>query len=96
MIERALLMTGGNRAEAARRLNINRQLLYDKVRRYGIGVSGNRTEDVTIADGGDDARSEKNLGPARIQSLARPLPYIFRGSFRSDWKEDKGQGCFLV
>ncbi len=59
MIERALLMTGGNRAEAARRLNINRQLLYDKVRRYGIGVSGNRTEDVTIADGGDDTGSGK-------------------------------------
>ena len=50
MIERALLATGGNRAEAARRLNINRQLLYDKVRRYGIGLSGNRTEDVNAAD----------------------------------------------
>ena len=53
MIERTLLATGGNRAEAARRLNINRQLLYDKVRRYGIGVSGSRTEDVNIADSAD-------------------------------------------
>ncbi len=41
MIERTLLATGGNRAEAARRLNINRQLLYEKIRRYGIEVSGN-------------------------------------------------------
>ncbi len=62
MIERALSMTGGNRAEAARRLNINRQLLYDKVRRYGISVSGNRTEDVSIADNGGDR------GSGRIQS----------------------------
>ena len=59
MIERALLMTGGNRAEAARRLNINRQLLYDKVRRYGIGVSASRTEDVAMADGKDHAGSGK-------------------------------------
>ena len=50
MIERALFAAHGNRAEAARRLNINRQLLYEKVRRYEIGMSGNRTDDVSLAD----------------------------------------------
>jgi two-component system NtrC family response regulator len=36
MIRRALEGCGGNRAEAARRLNINRQLLYAKMQRYGL------------------------------------------------------------
>jgi DNA-binding NtrC family response regulator len=36
MIRRALLAAAGNRAEAARRLGIHRQLLYEKLRRYGI------------------------------------------------------------
>jgi two-component system NtrC family response regulator len=36
MIRRALADCAGNRAEAARRLGIHRQLLYEKVRRYGI------------------------------------------------------------
>jgi DNA-binding NtrC family response regulator len=36
MIRRALAATQGNRAEAARRLGIHRQLLYEKMRRYGI------------------------------------------------------------
>jgi DNA-binding NtrC family response regulator len=36
MIRRALEASGGNRAEAARNLGINRQLLYEKLRRYGI------------------------------------------------------------
>jgi DNA-binding NtrC family response regulator len=36
MIRRALVACGGNRAEAARGLNINRQLLYTKAQRYGL------------------------------------------------------------
>jgi DNA-binding NtrC family response regulator len=36
MIRRALVAFGGNRTEAARRLNINRQLLYTKAQRYGL------------------------------------------------------------
>ncbi len=36
MIRHALDAAGGNRAEAARRLNIHRQLLYEKLRRYGL------------------------------------------------------------
>jgi DNA-binding NtrC family response regulator len=36
MIENALEACGGNRAEAARRLNIHRQLLYAKMQRYGL------------------------------------------------------------
>jgi DNA-binding NtrC family response regulator len=39
MIRRALDAAGGNRAEAARRLNIHRQLLYEKLRRYGLEPS---------------------------------------------------------
>ena len=39
MIRRALLACGGNRTEAARRLNINRQLLYTKAQRYGLNNS---------------------------------------------------------
>lgn len=36
MIRSALSETGGNRAEAARRLGIRRQLLYTKLRQYGV------------------------------------------------------------
>ena len=36
MIARALDACAGNRTEAARRLNINRQLLYTKMQRYGL------------------------------------------------------------
>ena len=36
MIRRALAAAAGNRAEAARRLGIHRQLLYEKLKRYGI------------------------------------------------------------
>ena len=46
MIRRALDASAGNRTEAARRLNINRQLLYAKMQRYGLGdaeLSGNPT-----------------------------------------------------
>jgi two-component system NtrC family response regulator len=52
MILRALDTCGGNRTEAARRLNINRQLLHTKMQRYGlIKTSGNPTDGV----GKDDA-----------------------------------------
>ncbi len=51
LIRRALAACGGNRAEAARRLNIHRQLLYEKMRRYDLDVSANRTGGVGEADG---------------------------------------------
>jgi two-component system NtrC family response regulator len=53
MIRQALAACGGNRTEAARRLNINRQLLYTKMQRYGIAepaVSGKPTPPVGKAD----------------------------------------------
>ncbi|MCW3474143.1 sigma-54-dependent transcriptional regulator [Limobrevibacterium gyesilva] len=50
MIRRALDAAGGNRAEAARRLNIHRQLLYEKMRRHGLDMSANRTGSVGNAD----------------------------------------------
>lgn len=46
MIRQALAASGGNRAEAARRLGIHRQLLHEKLKRHGIemdGASANRT-----------------------------------------------------
>jgi two-component system NtrC family response regulator len=43
LIRRALGRSDGNRAEAARMLNINRQLLYAKMGRYGLDVSEDRT-----------------------------------------------------
>jgi two-component system NtrC family response regulator len=53
MIRKALEACGGNRAEAARRLNINRQLLYAKMQRYDVDnddVSANPTPGVGKAD----------------------------------------------
>jgi DNA-binding NtrC family response regulator len=53
MITRALQETGGNRAEAARRLGIHRQLLYSKAEKYGIDIddpSGDQTGSVVNPD----------------------------------------------
>jgi DNA-binding NtrC family response regulator len=53
MIRKALDACGGNRTEAARRLNINRQLLYTKMQRYGLTdgeVSGKPTSSVVKDD----------------------------------------------
>ncbi len=52
MIRAALAESGGQRAEAARRLGIHRQLLYEKMRRYGLEASGSRTERVGESDDG--------------------------------------------
>ncbi len=49
MIRRTLLASGGNRAQAAERLGIRRQLLYQKLEKYGL-VSRNGTDDVPEAD----------------------------------------------
>jgi DNA-binding NtrC family response regulator len=40
LIRRALERSGGNRSEAAKMLNINRQSLYAKLKRYGLDASG--------------------------------------------------------
>lgn len=50
LIRRALARTSGNRAEAARLLGIHRQLLYAKIRRYGLDLSAERTDGVGEAD----------------------------------------------
>jgi len=50
LIRRALERSNGNRAEAARLLNIHRQLLYTKMKRYGLDVSEEQTEGVGEAD----------------------------------------------
>jgi len=51
LIRRALARSAGNRAEAARLLNIHRQLLYTKMKRYGLELSEDRTDAVGGADG---------------------------------------------
>ena len=50
LIRRALAASGGNRAQAAEQLGIRRQLLYQKLERYGPAVSANATDDVPEAD----------------------------------------------
>jgi two-component system NtrC family response regulator len=57
MIVHALDACGGNRAEAARRLSINRQLLYTKMQRHGVTaqLSPGPTPAVGKADADDDA-----------------------------------------
>ncbi|MBC7636949.1 MAG: sigma-54-dependent Fis family transcriptional regulator [Acetobacteraceae bacterium] len=50
MIRRAIAASGGNRAEAARRLGVQRQLLYDKMRRYGLDLSAEATQAVGNPD----------------------------------------------
>jgi DNA-binding NtrC family response regulator len=52
MISRALAVAGGNRARAAEQLGIRRQLLYDKIARYGLEASFNRTVGVPDEDTG--------------------------------------------
>ena len=51
LIRRALAASGGNRAQAAEKLGIRRQLLYQKLGRYGLEMSPNATEGVPEADG---------------------------------------------
>ena len=46
LIRRALAKSEGNRAEAARVLGIHRQLLYAKMKRYGLDASEDRTDRV--------------------------------------------------
>jgi DNA-binding NtrC family response regulator len=50
LIRRALDAAGGNRAQAAERLGIRRQLLYQKLARYGFDVSPNETRSVPEGD----------------------------------------------
>jgi len=50
LIRRALHAAGGNRADAARRLGIPRQALYDKLRRYGLDMSEIPTHPVGKSD----------------------------------------------
>ena len=50
MIQRALAESGGNRSEAARRLGIHRQRLHEKLRLYGLELSGVRTDGVVNPD----------------------------------------------
>jgi DNA-binding NtrC family response regulator len=53
MIRAALTAAGGNRAQAAKQLGIRRQLLYEKIARYGLDESGSRTPRVSDPDGDD-------------------------------------------
>ena len=59
----ALRETDGNRAGAARRLGIQRQLLYAKIERYGLGTSGvDLSSDTTGDVGNPDASSVLDPG----------------------------------
>ena len=56
LIQRALAACGGNRAQAAERLGIRRQLLYQKLERYGLALSPNGTGPVPEDDSADPVR----------------------------------------
>jgi two-component system NtrC family response regulator len=60
MISRALIASSGNRTQAAERLGIRRQLLHEKLARYGLEPSANRTERVREEDEGRPQRSHNN------------------------------------
>jgi two-component system NtrC family response regulator len=51
LIEKALKKHSNNRADAARALGINRQMLYTKIKRYGLDLSGFETDGVRESDG---------------------------------------------
>jgi DNA-binding NtrC family response regulator len=51
MIRRAIAASGGNRAQAAEKLGIRRQLLYQKLSRYSLEVTPKPTDSVPEADG---------------------------------------------
>jgi two-component system NtrC family response regulator len=59
MIRRALAASAGNRAQAAERLGIRRQLLYQKLERYGMATSPKETEPVPDRD---ENRHERGQG----------------------------------
>jgi DNA-binding NtrC family response regulator len=59
LIRRALARSAGNRAEAARLLGIHRPLLYAKMKRYGLELSEDRTDDVGEADTGAGPKHKK-------------------------------------
>ena len=60
LIRRALARSAGNRAEAARLLGIHRPLLYAKMKRYGLELSEDRTDDVGEADTGGEPKHKKS------------------------------------
>ena len=51
MIRRAMQEAAGNRTQAAERLGVRRQLLYQKLARYGLDASANGTPPVPDEDG---------------------------------------------
>ncbi len=53
LIRRALAASGGNRARAAEALGIRRQLLYQKLARFGWDMSPDATEGVAERDSPD-------------------------------------------
>ncbi|MCX7818073.1 MAG: sigma-54 dependent transcriptional regulator [Kiritimatiellae bacterium] len=56
LIEQALTATGGNRAEAARRLGISRRTIHRKIEEYGLNIPPGR---------GEPLPAEERLAPAR-------------------------------
>ena len=59
MISRALVAAGGNRTQAAERLGIRRQLLHEKIARYGLDSSAKRTEAVRNEDDNSPVQPDK-------------------------------------
>lgn len=63
MIAVALREADGNRARAARRLGIQRQLLYAKIERYGLATPGtDLSAEATVDVANPDASGEAEGG----------------------------------
>lgn len=60
MIARALSAEGGNRTRAAKRLGIQRQLLYAKIDRYGLGGDESTLSQITTEDVANPDRESAN------------------------------------
>ena len=79
MIRKALEACGGNRAEAARRLNIHRQLLYTKMQRYGLAGPRTSAKPTSPSEKPTTERRagfRKNAFYFNCSSLARRLPTV--------------------
>jgi DNA-binding NtrC family response regulator len=60
MISRALVAAVGNRTQAAERLGIRRQLLHEKIERYGLDPSAKRTSIVRKGDDNQVSHADKH------------------------------------
>jgi Bacterial regulatory protein, Fis family len=82
LIRRALACSAGNRTEAAWSLNINRQLLYAKLKRYGLALP----EDTEAPEGEDADGRVWTREPALPRLSDAHANRLRNGTRRRDWQ----------